>query len=393
MSLYRGSCKNEFLFSAGANNLNMKLHRMQKENPENQIGGLFTRSAFQVLKKTEDSHGSRRPFIKDENFGETTSDSPISNGRPMYNFVDYSAGCQQAPTFMAQDYWLWEVNKICTMQEPAFCSKSWNDLSADLHKETVNYCASTIDMDASLLFPKNRKDSLAGPASIDSSSEPKVKNNCEKIMKIFNVWKVPKVAFWMVSRKDLARSKGVEDANDEEYDEDSHHDTYEKRKAVFGTKRDDLFYKTIGRDVRKYLQDKFQSTLNGRNLKEWMRNGAFLKDIKQFFNEEIAPELPPSADIEKVFWCVATLVSYQGYLPFWTEMNAKFSLNIHDSLHNFTKVKLINLWRLPEFKVVFRYYAKRIAQDNFSRFSYHRTMKSNVKGYKYAFSDILKQWE
>jgi hypothetical protein len=72
----------------------------------------------------------------------------------------------------------------------------------------------------------------------------------------------------MVSRWDLARSHDKEDEVDEEFEEVSPSDTFDKRKAAFGTKRDDLFYKTIGRDVRKYLQEQFQCGLGNKSLKE-----------------------------------------------------------------------------------------------------------------------------
>ena len=72
----------------------------------------------------------------------------------------------------------------------------------------------------------------------------------------------------MVSRKDLVRNRTMEDNSEQEAVIEVSNDVYDERKAAFGNKRDDLFYKTIGRDLRKYLQELFQSTLNGKNLKE-----------------------------------------------------------------------------------------------------------------------------
>lgn len=195
----------------------------------------------------------------------------------------------------------------------------------------------------------------------------------------------------MVSRKDLARSHAVEETHAEEETPEVSNDTFTERKAAFGDKRDDLFYKTIGRDVRKYLQEQFQVFLGEKTLKECIRNGTFLKEVKSFFQKQISTEVPLDVDSEKVLCCVATLISYQGYAPYCLEENKDFSLKIHDSLHNFTKVKLINMCKLREFQEVFKHYAKRISVNKFERFTSHRTMKTNVRGYKYAFSDILKQ--
>lgn len=195
----------------------------------------------------------------------------------------------------------------------------------------------------------------------------------------------------MVSRRDLARSHQTHEETEDEEVEEVSNDTYNERKAAFGDKRDDLFYKTIGRDVRKYLQEQFQLILGGRSLKECIRTGTFLRDVKALFSKEILRVLAPKANPDKVLCCLATLVSYQGYAPYCAESSKNTSFDIHDSLHNFTKVKLINLCKLPEFQEIFKYYAECISKDGFRRFKTHRTMRTNVKGYKYAFSDILKQ--
>ena len=271
----------------------------------------------------------------------------------------------------------------------------WNEVWAELNKETSNWCCSTEELDASFLFPKHRKVSTAGSEDISHESSRGSLNDfsTEKNDKIFKVWRVPKVAFKMISRWDLARSHEKTEDLDEECEDDTPNDTFDKRKAAFGTKRDDLFYKTIGRDVRKYLQEQFQCGLGSKSLKEWLRNGTFLKEIKQFYKKEFNSKLSQDSSDDKLFCCISTLVSYQGFTPFLNNSNKEFSVKIHDSLHNFTKAKLINLCQLPEFKVVFKYYSSRVSGDNFNRFSYHRTMKSNVKGYKFAYCDILKQWD
>ena len=293
------------------------------------------------------------------------------------------------------NYWTCEAIVSQNKSEPYPISKGWwNELSAELNKETMNWCCSTEELDASFLFPKLRKSKSTVTEGISHESSRESLNDFsteKKNIKIFNVWRVPKVAFKMISRWDLARSHEKVDDNEGECEEDMPSDTFDKRKAAFGTKRDDLFYKTIGRDVRKYLQEQFQCGLGSKSLKEWLRNGTFLKEIKQFFKKEFNSDLNQDSSNDKLFCCVATLVSYQGYSPFLNENNSSFALKIHDSLHNFTKAKLINLWTLPEFKQVFKYYSARINSDNFNRFNYHRTMKSNVKGYKYAYCDILKQ--
>lgn len=105
----------------------------------------------------------------------------------------------------------------------------------------------------------------------------------------------------MISRWDLARNHEKVDEEDEDDFEEEPSIAFEKRKAAFGRKRDDLFYKTIGRDVRKYIQEQFQCSLDGKNLKECVKNGTFLKDFKQFFKNEIESSISSKLDTEKVF--------------------------------------------------------------------------------------------
>lgn len=126
-------------------------------------------------------------------------------------------------------------------------------------------------------------------------------------------------------------------------------------------------------------------------MKHILKNQTFYKEVQDFFQAEIVPKMSSSVDPKKVLCCFATLVSYNGFMPYCDSHLSDISLKIHDSLHNFTKVKLINLCKLPEFKEVFKYYASKVSEAEFVRFREHRTMKTNVDGYKYAFNDILKQ--
>lgn len=293
------------------------------------------------------------------------------------------------------EYCTCNIYNICTVTEDSnLYSRSSNDVSMELNRQVMQCQEEDGDFEAinaRFLFPREKENTVELKLSSKSSSSKAISTvNSHK--KLFNVWRIPKVAFSMVSRKDLARSHNTEEHTQEREEDDLPTDTFDERKAAFGNKRDDLFYKTIGRDVRKYLQECFHSILGEKSMKQWLKNGAsFIKDVKKLLNKDIVPELSSKADIEKVFVCVATLVSYQGFTPFWEEDSKNTSFNIHDSLHNFTKEKLINLCKLSEFQEVFKFYAKRITADKFERFQTHRTMRSNIRGYKYAFNDILKQ--
>lgn len=363
----------------------------------NHMDGLWGYNSVNNQMDTAFEHHWKKVCTRDDFLIQgKTSESPISNWFSNDTFSSAVAAEDQIIANFAAKYCICEENGTnvvndCISNE----NGTWNELSAELNRETANQCCSTDELDAKFLFPINRKDSMTGTAWISQewSRDLHTDGSIDKIHKIFNVCKVPKVAFKMISRWDLARRHEKDDEEVQDNIDEEPSDAFEKRKAAFGTKRDDLFYKTIGRDVRKYLQEQFQCSLNSKNLKECLRNGTFLKEFKQFFKNEFSSDLTSSVDDSKVFCWVASLVSYQAYTPFCDENNKELSLKIHDSLHNFTKAKLIDMCKLPEFKWVFKYYSKKINSDNFKRFMYHRTMKTNVKGYKYAFNDILKQWD
>jgi len=223
------------------------------------------------------------------------------------------------------------------------------------------------------------------------SEENSVKSR-STLKKIFNVAKIPKKMLSKSVRMEMSRVRqDSEVAMDEDEFEDQL-ESFSRRKEIFGEKRDDLYYKTIGRDVRKYLQERFQQFLVKTSLKEWIKNGTYFKYMKEYFDTEIAPLMEGNVDMASAFCCVATLVSYKGYSKYCNKNLQAFSLNIHDSLHNFTKSKLVNLWRMEEFRKIFIYYADELRRDRMRRFETHKTMKTNQEGYKYAFRDILKQW-
>ena len=133
----------------------------------------------------------------------------------------------------------------------------------------------------------------------------------------------------MVSRKALARNHNREEVSVEESEEEVSHCNYTERKAAFGNKRDDLFYKTIGRDVRKFLQESFQLKLGGKSLKHVLKNQTFYKEVQDFFQAEIVPRMSSSVDSKKVLCCFATLVSYNGFMPYCDSHLSDISLKHH----------------------------------------------------------------
>lgn len=122
-------------------------------------------------------------------------------------------------------------------------------------------------IDASFLFPAQNSAETEKSFLSESLKSEKISQLNKCVEKVFKVMKVPKVAFQMVSRRDLARGHPKETLQEASDSVEICDDRYEERRQAFGNKRDDLFYKTIGRDVRKYLQEQFQHFLGEINFK------------------------------------------------------------------------------------------------------------------------------
>lgn len=295
------------------------------------------------------------------------------------------------------EYWTWhQYNFSSTNGYSASNSTQQLNMTAlMLNKATKNqYNESANDIDKHFLFPDQEdklKCILSSQISNKVQKDQLSSSKNEELEKVFKITKIPRAAFTMVSREILAKSVYEHAEAEEESNDELKRTNFDERKNAFGNKRDDLFYKTIGRDVRKYLQEQFQLYMGEHNIKECQKYGTFLRKFKDFFTEVIEPKLPSFSDQQKMASCVATLVSYNMFKSYCDKNLKDYSFKIHDSLHNFTKVKLVNLCRWDEFKWVFNYYAKEMEDTNFQRFRTHRTMKSNVQGYKFAYSDIYAQ--
>lgn len=123
----------------------------------------------------------------------------------------------------------------------------------------------------------------------------------EHNQKIFKVTRIPKVAFAMVPREVLTRTTSIHVEDEDESSDDQKGDKFDERKNAFGNKRDDLFYKTIGRDVRKYIQELFQIYIGEHIFKDLQKHGTFLKKFKDFYAEVIEPKLASFSNPQKMF--------------------------------------------------------------------------------------------
>lgn len=193
------------------------------------------------------------------------------------------------------NYCTCDFMKIGTQHQndiPETSSIRCNDLAMELNQQTSKQMSNVARVpEAEFLFPSVKVDVVRNCKSKLSFREKSHISDSNGDRKVFKIIKVPKVAFEMVSRKQLARGVQVAEESCEESKLDLVCDDFDERKNAFKNKRDDLFYKTIGRDVRKYLQEKFQKYLGENNIRTCQKNGAFFKEMKGFYTNVVSPKL------------------------------------------------------------------------------------------------------
>jgi hypothetical protein len=254
-----------------------------------------------------------------------------------------------------------------------------------------------LNLDADFLFPKNevhsKLDSVenvsfesTGRTLYLNSSSPNIQNT-----RIFNVDKIPKVAFELMHRDKIASKEPRRSMlNDEDINE-VQDDTVEMKRSIFGLTRDDLYYKTIVRDVRKYLQDQFKRFLKAETINQSLNNGTFLKRLKDF-SRQVEPFTTYNTDHQLLLSTIGSLVCWAGYLPYCPPNLKPICKGIDNTLQKFTKMKLKSLIAHTGFKEIFHYYAANTGENSdYSRIKQHKTMHRNVVGYKYVLNDILSK--
>ena len=102
-----------------------------------------------------------------------------------------------------------------------------------------------------------------GKPTVSECDFPQLSNK-----KTYKITRFPKSTLSKAQRLALVAQDRLEDTHEGEAKPVLQVENLSERQAAFGDKRDDLFYKTIGRDVRKLLQEQFQAFLGGKGFKE-----------------------------------------------------------------------------------------------------------------------------
>ena len=166
--------------------------------------------------------------------------------------------------------------------------------------------------------------------------------------------------------------------------------TPNEKATIFDNKRDDLFYKTFGRDVRKYLQDDFTAFTkyqkdwkgkDGRYFYEWLVNYAEQK--KFHYNTNVT--------LVNIVWYLGSLINHREFKKACPPEYIDLSYQVYNTFNLFTKERLFNLWWSDEFKLLFRYYVGDVSQESwFKRLKNHKTIGANLAPYLFVYNEFWR---
>lgn len=178
--------------------------------------------------------------------------------------------------------------------------------------------------------------------------------------------------------------------------------THQEKLRYFGGKRDDLFYKTFVRDVRKFWQDNVVEseenkgaliTYRGYNKEMKGKGGLYFYNCLKSFEEIMQLSKGQDFSSERMVCYLGSLINHREFIKAWPKHLKRLSDNIHNVFSKFTKERLYKLWQTPEFKVLFKHYASWVNEsNNFERLRTHKTIGSNLAPYMIIYKEFVRVW-
>ncbi len=193
-------------------------------------------------------------------------------------------------------------------------------------------------------------------------------------------------------RKMLGREIGMKNANPEGF----RLLTYKEKANLFGGKRDDLFYKTFVRDVRKFWEDNFsqmEMATSSFSKEKKDKKGIQFYSLLQQYEESLQLSSEHELTSEEIVCYLGSLINHREFIKACPKHLKKLSDNIHYVFTKFTKERLYNLWKTPQFKVLFRGYVDWVNKsEDFERLRTHRTIGKNLAPYMIVYNEFVRVW-
>jgi len=173
--------------------------------------------------------------------------------------------------------------------------------------------------------------------------------------------------------------------------------TYKEKSKLFGGKRDDLFYKTFVRDVRKFWEDRLieQEKVWIKHViknKRDKKGAQFYKSLQEYENYL---QLSAGEDFtsEDMVWYLGSLINHREFIKACPKNLTKLSDEIHYVFTKFTKERLYKLCKTPQFRILFRKYAEWVNQENdYERLRTHKTIGANLAPYMVVYKEFVRVW-
>ena len=171
----------------------------------------------------------------------------------------------------------------------------------------------------------------------------------------------------------------------------SQKDIMKHKKAIFNNKRDDLFYKTLIRDVRKYFVDEFNDITS---YKSFQGSGSFRASVKLMLETKIVPVIGRyQHDQDSLITFMAALISHkQAKDDIAGSEHAESIHEVYEMLYNFTKERLHAQFKRNELPYLFLFYMKMNEAPNryLVRIGIHKTMRKNPTAYTHVYNSLTQ---
>lgn len=163
-----------------------------------------------------------------------------------------------------------------------------------------------------------------------------------------------------------------------------------EKATIFDNKRDDLYYKTFGRDVRKFLQDDF-TEFTGYSKDSKGKEGRYFYSCLVRYAEHMNFHKNTDVTLGNIVWYLGSLINHREFKKSCPTEFLDLSYQVYNTFNLFTKERLFNLWWSQEFKLLFRYYVAEVGQENrFSRLRNHKTIGSNLAPYLFVYNEFCR---
>lgn len=162
----------------------------------------------------------------------------------------------------------------------------------------------------------------------------------------------------------------------------------EEKRGIFNNGRDDLFYKTFARDVRKFWQDSMIA-FTGYKKEDKGRNGTHFYQCCRRFVSHIQLHKVYGLEKARVTCFIGSLINHREFKKACPNHLIDLSYQIYNTFNMFTKEKLFNLCQSDEFKVLFKRYVSVVNEsNNFERLRTHQTIGKNLAPYLFVYKEF-----